>query len=138
MEGQSVMVFLTGRCNDLRQRREDLARQLREGPPTVAEHSDFILGVIRIQEQLPCCEALRNALSYAMLNRTSLLDAVKAAVAQLDAGMAVHMRTIRAELGTLRAALAKESLTVMLQLHEELLGFHEEAVAQRPSPLTAH
>lgn len=122
-EGLNIMVFLTERCNTLKALQAKLAQQLFDSGPTVAAHPEFIRDTIRLQEQLHRCEFLRDALARALLNGTRLQDTVRATLVHLDARIAQHLATIRAENHSLPANLARESLTVLLAFQQELSTF---------------
>lgn len=123
--GQSLEQFLNERCASLRGAQQQLAQQLSESSPDIAERPEFIREVIRVHEQLQSCESLE-ANIHGATDNSARVSALNQERLQINHRIAGNLATIRAEPQTLAANLARENVAVLLALHEELEAFCDD------------
>jgi hypothetical protein len=126
LPASDVVEVLNDRCLALSRLQSNLADQVLSGGPTVTQHPGFIRDVIRVQEQRPRYHALLEHLRVVGPDANALPLLVQE-MQQLDARIAVHLATIRAEPATLVGHLAKESVELLLELHGVLERMMDEA-----------
>ncbi len=131
--GLSVTAFLVERLYALRTLQATLSQQMLVGAPSVAAHPAFLRETLRLQVQLPRCEALQRALACAAPGLAGSQGALRAAQASLDACIAGHLATIREHGHSLAANLARESLTLSVTFQQELGHFLDDSYSV-PAP----
>lgn len=126
LPAHDVIDFLEDCCNSLDRLQSNLANHILSGGPAITQQPVFIRDVLRVQEHRPRCMALLAKLHRVGPNSNALPLLVQE-MSQLDARITQHLATIRSEPATLVGHLAKESVELLLELHQELERIMDDA-----------
>lgn len=119
LPAHDVIDFLEDCCSRLDRLQSSLANHVLSGGPATAQQPAFIRDVLRVQEYRPRYKALLANLHRAGPGSNALPLLVQE-MSHLDARITQHLATIRTEPATLVGHLAKESVELLLELHQEL------------------
>lgn len=124
--GTTIPVHLTQRCNALSQQRLDLAAHLEREAPAFEDHAAFIRATLEVREVLPRLFKLRDAVAYAMMDKTGLAATAQDALAEIDAAINAYDDFSADHNGLLRAGMAYHASDILTNLRKELAEFLDD------------